>query len=52
MTSMQPTVSKTLLLSEHDNLLLVLIQESLEYRADAVDRAVLVGRRRGRMELC
>ena len=48
---MQPTVSKTLPLSEHDNFLLVLIRESLEYCADAVDRAVLVGRRRGRREL-
>ena len=38
-------------LSEHDDLLLVLIRESLEYCADAVDRAVLVGRRRGRREL-
>ena len=48
---MQPTVSKTLPLSEHDNLLLVLIRESLEYCADAVDRVVLVGERRGRREL-
>ena len=51
MTLMQLTISKTLLLGEHDNLLLILIRESLEYCADAVDRAVLVGGRRDRREL-